>query len=164
MLDDKLEQSTHGDRLMTRVRDLAPRRHRVWASKSPGKLVVRYADGRVLKGYSADFDPDAASFHLVSADGDEDTEICLKELKAVFFVRSFEGEPSYSESKDLYAARPPATRKVCVEFEDGEMLVGYTRGMTGGGRGVFFYPLDPASNNVKVFASLTAVLHVTRLL
>ena len=44
------------------------------------------------------------------------------------------------------------------------MLVGYTRGMTGGGRGVFFYPLDPASNNLKVFASLTAVLHVTRLL
>ena len=33
-----------------------PQRRRFWVSRSPGKVVARYVDGKVLKGY-ADFDP-----------------------------------------------------------------------------------------------------------
>ncbi len=149
------------------VGDLTARRRRVWVSRSPGNLVVRYADGTVLKGYSADFDPEKPSFHLVPTEydqGDEGIEVRVKDLKAVFFVRRFEGDPDYNESKDLYAARPPGTRKVTVEFEDGEVLVGYTTGYDPSRPGFFFSPLDPRSNNLRVFAVFAAVTGVIRLL
>lgn len=136
-------------------------------SRSPGKLVARYADGKVLKGYSADFDPGKPSFHLVPGErdpGDEGIEVWVKDLKALFVVRSFEGDPGFDESKDLYAARPPGTRKVSVEFEDGEVLVGYTTAYEPSRAGFFFSPLDPHSNNLKVFAVFAAVSRVTRLL
>jgi len=142
----------------------SPRR-RLWVSRSPGRVVVRYADGRVLKGY-ADFDPEQPCLRLVPQ-GDPDAEgveIALTELKAVFFVRSFDGDPGRDESKDLYQARPPDTRKVSVRFRDGEELVGHTRQLDRYRSGLFFTPLDPRSNNLRVFAVLDALWGVRRLL
>ena len=106
----------------------SPPRRRLWVSRSPGRVVVRYADGRVLKGY-ADFDPEQATFLLAPLGGaDTDAvEVTMSDLKAVFFVRSFDGDPRRDESKDLYQPRPPGTRKVSVRFRDGEELVGHTR-------------------------------------
>ena len=145
--------------------DLTPPRRRFWVSHSPGKVVARYVDGAILKGY-ADFDPDQPAFRLMPVDhpDGEGMEIRVKALKAVFFVRSFAGNPGYSESKDLYQARPSGTRKVCVEFVDGEELVGHTRGDTSKRAGFFFTPLDPRSNNLKIFAVSAAVSRVRRLL
>ena len=128
-------------------------------------MVVRYADGRVLKGY-ADFDPEQPFLRLVPL-GDPDAEgvkIALTELKAVFFVRSFDGDPGRDESKDLYQARPPDTRKVSVRFRDGEELVGHTRQLDRYRSGLFFTPLDPRSNNLRVFAVFDALWGVRRLL
>jgi Family of unknown function (DUF6982) len=128
-------------------------------------VVVRYADGRVLKGY-ADFDPEQPFLRLVPL-GDPDAEgvkIALTELKAVFFVRSFDGDPGRDESKDLYQARPLDTRKVSVRFRDGEELVGHTRQLDRYRSGLFFTPLDPRSNNLRVFAVFDALWGVRRLL
>ena len=94
----------------------------------------------------------------------EDIEVSVKELKAVFFVRTFEGDPAYDESKDLYQARPPDTRKVSVRFRDGEELVGHTRQLDRHRAGLFFTPLDPRSNNLRVFAVFDAIWGVRRLL
>jgi len=142
----------------------APRR-RLWVSRSPGRVVVRYADGRMLKGY-ADFDPEQASFLFVSRDDPdgEGVEVAVADLKAVFFVRSFDGDPGHDESKDLYQSRPPDTRKVSVRFRDGEELVGHTRQLDRHRSGLFFTPLDPRSNNVRVFAVFDALWGVRRLL
>ena len=142
----------------------SPRR-RLWVSRSPGRVVVRYADGRVLKGY-ADFDPEQASFRFVSRDDPdgEGVEVAVADLKAVFFVRSFEGDSAQDESKDLYQARPPDTRKVSVQFRDGEELVGHTRLLDRYRAGLFFTPLDPRSNNIRVFAVFDALWGMRRLL
>jgi uncharacterized protein DUF6982 len=128
-------------------------------------VVVRYADGRVLKGY-ADFDPQQPAFPLVPLDDPdgEGLEIAVADLKAVFFVRSFDGNPAHDESKDLYQPRPPGTRKVSVHFRDGEELVGHTRQLDRYRTGLFFTPLDPRSNNVRVFAVFDALWGVRRLL
>ena len=69
-------------------------RRRVWATKSPGKIVVRYADGTLVKGYTSDFDPDQPCFHVVPGDDSSSqvVEVRVDKLKALFFVRSFEGE------------------------------------------------------------------------
>ena len=140
-------------------------RRRLWVSRSPGRVVVRYADGRILKGY-ADFDPDQPRLRLVplSEPDAEGVEVSLAALKAVFFVRSFDGDPGYEESKDLYQARPPDTRKVSVRFRDGEELVGHTRQLDRYRSGLFFTPLDPQSNNLRVFAVFDALWGVRRLL
>jgi len=140
-------------------------RRRLWASRSPGKIVVRYADGRVLKGY-ADFDPEAPAFLLSRLDepDGEAVEIPVAGLKAIFFVRSFDGDPSHAESKDLYQERPAGTRKVSVQFRDGEELVGHTRQLDRHRTGLFFTPLDPRSNNLRVFAVFSALWGVQRLL
>lgn len=128
-------------------------------------MVVRYADGRILKGY-ANFDPAQSRLALVPRDDPEADaiEVPVSELKAVFFVRTFEGDPARDESKDLYQARPPNTRKVSVRFEDGEELVGYTRQLDRHRAGLFFTPLDSGSNNLRVFAVFAAVAGVRRLL
>ena len=128
-------------------------------------MVVRYADGRVLKGY-VDFDPEHPCLRLVPLGEPEaeGVEIPLAELKAVFFVRSFDGDPGHDESKDLYQARPPDTRKVSVRFRDGEELVGHTRQLDRYRSGLFFTPLDPGSNNLRVFAVFDALWGVRRLL
>ena len=128
-------------------------------------MVVRYADGRVLKGY-ADFDPEQPCLRLapLGEPDAEGVEIALTELKAVFFVRSFDGDPGRDESKDLYQARPPDTRKVSVRFRDGEELVGHTRQLDRYRSGLFFTPLDPRSNNLRVFAVFDALWGVQRLL
>jgi hypothetical protein len=157
---DRGGRVAHGDR-----REPVSPRRRLWVSRSPGRAVVRYADGRVLKGY-ADFDPEAPRFRLVpQAEPDaEGIEVSVKELKALFFVRTFDGDPSHDESKDLYQARPPGTRKVSVRFRDGEELVGYTRQLDHHRAGLFFTPLDSRSNNLRVFAVFDALWGVRRLL
>lgn len=142
------------------------RRRLLWASRSPGKVVARYADGRALKGYAGDFDPDQPRFHLVPIDGspEQATEIWLKDLKAIFFVRSFEGDPQHEESRDPYQSRPPNTRKISVEFHDGELLVGCTTARDRRRFGLFLSPLDPKSNNLRVFAISSFVTRLERLL
>jgi Family of unknown function (DUF6982) len=143
----------------------ASARRRLWVSRSPGRVVARYADGRVLKGY-ADFDPAEPRFRLVSVDqpDSEGVEVRVTDLKALFFVRSFDGDPAYDESKDLYQPRPPHTRKVSLRFRDGEELVGYTKQLDRHRSGIFFTPLDSRSNNVRVFAVFDALSGVQRLL
>jgi hypothetical protein len=158
--NDRADRLADGDRP-----EPTAARRRLWVSRSPGRVVVRYADGRVLKGY-VDFDPEQSSLRLVpltEPDAD-DIEIQVKDLKALFFVRTFEGDPSHDESKDLYQARPPGTRKVSVRFRDGEELIGYTRQLDRHRSGLFFTPLDSRSNNLRVFAVFDALWGVRRLL
>jgi hypothetical protein len=158
--NDRVDRAAHGDR----QEPTSPRR-RLWVSRSPGRVVVRYADGRVLKGY-ADFDPELPGFRLVplTEPDAEGIEVQVKDLKALFFVRTFDGDPVHEESNDLYQARPPDTRKVSVRFRDGEELVGYTRQLDRHRAGLFFTPLDPQSNNLRVFAVFDALWGVRRLL
>ncbi len=129
------------------------------------RLVVHYANGRVLKGYSYDFYPNKPHFHLLPPQPgfsftDEAVEIRMKDLKAVFFVRNFEGDPSYNEQKEFAEGERPSGRKVEVTFRDGEVLVGSTLGYDPRRRGFFFIPADPKSNNLKVFAVRDAVINV----
>ena len=120
-------------------------------------------DGKRPHGNPLDW-PTGRCRELRSMADAEGIEVPLTDLKAVFFVRSFEGDPGHDESKDLYQPRPPATRKVSVRFQDGEELVGHTRQLDRHRTGLFFTPLDPRSNNLRVFAPFAALAGVQRLL
>ena len=54
-------------------------------------IVARYADGRVLKGVTRDFSPNRAMFHVDTQDGGPAVELRFRQLKAVFFVLTLEG-------------------------------------------------------------------------
>jgi hypothetical protein len=124
------------------------------------KVVIRYADGRVVKGHTRDFFPNKTSFHLeVVSDGSDGKviEVQLSELKAVFFVRDFLGNPSYEERKHFLEGQLFTGRKVQVTFKDGELLIGSTVGCDPKRQGFFFFPADPGTNNLKIYAVTSAV-------
>jgi hypothetical protein len=124
------------------------------------KIIVRYADGRTIKGYTQDFFPNKSLFHLHLLDSSptiESAEILLQDLKAVFFVRDFKGNPEYKESKVFAEEKRPAGRMVEVTFKDDEVLVGTTLGYDPKRSGFFLFPADPESNNLRVFAVSKAV-------
>jgi hypothetical protein len=132
-----------------------------------GKLVVHYANGRVIKGFSYDFSPNKSLFHLLPpvagfSFADEAVEVRLKDLKAVFFVRDFMGDPSYNERKEFRNGQQPLGPKVAVTFSDGETLVGSAMGYGRRRIGFFLIPADPKSNNLKVFVISKAATSIRR--
>jgi hypothetical protein len=116
------------------------------------KVVVAYLDGRRLKGYVYDFSAIKDRFRLFPAEDPlhhEGTEIDVKDLKAVFFVKDFAGRPDYHESQ---LAQPAMHgRKIEVTFSDGEHMVGTTEGYNPQRLGFFIFPLDAQSNNARIF-------------
>ena len=128
------------------------------------KVVVRYADGKVLKGFTQDFFPHKDRFHLfpVEGPGVKSVEIQLNHLKALFMVRDFEGDPGYRERKKYLEGEKPSGRKVEIVFKDGEVLVGSTLGYNRERVGFFLFPVDPRSNNIRVFVIASAVKDIRR--
>jgi hypothetical protein len=124
------------------------------------KIVARYLDGRMVKGFTQDFAPNKPGFHIFpteAANPRESKEILLRDLKAVFFVRDFAGRPDYDERKRYTSEERPSGRIVEVTFSDGEVMVGSTLGYDPKRPGFFVFPADPHSNNARVFALSKAV-------
>ncbi len=126
----------------------------------PAKVITRYADGRIIKGYTNDFFPNKPLFHVRAMDSepaDKGVEVSFKELKAVFFVKDFDGNPAYNDEKSFPDGQRTSGRKVEVTFSDSEVLVGSTLGYDPGRAGFFVAPSDPQSNNLRVFVLSGAV-------
>ena len=112
------------------------------------KVVVRYNDGTLLKGTTSDFFPNKAQFHIVEVSGDR-TTVNVEDLKAVFFVKDYEGDKDYQPRYESDIAG--GGKKIQVEFDDGEVITGHTLGYSPDRIGFFVTPADPASNNSRVF-------------
>ena len=117
------------------------------------KVVVRYSCGRVVKGFTQDFLPAKKLFHLTPVDNPsgESIEVSIDDLKAVFMVGDFDGQPQYKERKKYVDGEKPSGQKVEVTFRDGEVLVGSTLGYDLKRQGFFIFPADPKSNNIRVY-------------
>jgi hypothetical protein len=123
------------------------------------RVVARFRDGRVTRGYTNDFHPSKTHLHLTPEDKlDETVFLALSQLKAVFFVREFAGDPSRVDSTEFGSANHG--RKVEVAFEDGEVLRGTTLSYRADGSGFFVQPADAGSNNMRVFVAPGATRHV----
>jgi hypothetical protein len=123
------------------------------------RVVARFRNGRVVRGYTNDFHPSKSHLHLTPEDNKGKTLfLALSQLKAVFFVRDFSGDPARVDRSEF--ADGHHGRKIEVAFEDGEVLVGTTLGYRADGSGFFVHPADASSNNMRVFVSPGATLHV----
>ena len=128
------------------------------------KVVVRYQDGRILKGFTNNFLPTKELFHLTPADappGTKPAEVRTGELKAIFFVKDFAGKPQHADRKEFDQAKLPIGRKIKVVFKDGELLVGTTQGYQPGRPGFFVLPVDPQSNIERCFVVTAATQDVS---
>jgi hypothetical protein len=124
------------------------------------KVVVRYVDGRVIKGSTHDFFPNKDQFHLQPLErssGQAIQKVLVKDLKAIFFVKEFGGNPTYDERRKFSDGDKPQGRKMEIIFKDGEKLVGSTLGYDPNRPGFFIHPVDEKSNNIRVFVVQTAV-------
>jgi hypothetical protein len=128
------------------------------------KIVIHYQDGRLVKGITNDFFPNKDSFHLIPADtspGNKPLDVSVPELKAVFFVRNFDGNPHYEDKKEFDPAKNLIGRKIKVTFKDGELMIGITNGYDPNRPGFFVTPVDPISNIDRCFVVKSATREVS---
>jgi hypothetical protein len=128
-------------------------------------VVVHYEDGRILKGYTHDFVPEKDSFHINTAiepGAGTIHDVKVADLKAVFFVKSAGGNPQYTEksSFDEVGAKALHGIKVKVVFRDGETIRGISMGYNKAKKGFFIIPIDPQSNNERVYVVAGAAMTV----
>jgi len=125
------------------------------------RVVVRYTSGRVIKGFCRDFSPSQSRFTVypsLTASEHDRVMLPVDGLKAIFFVRDLDGDSAYVEEKTF--TQPSHGRRVEVTFNDDEQLVGTTLGYRADAQSFFVSPVDPRSNNLRVFVVMNAVRHV----
>jgi hypothetical protein len=116
------------------------------------KIVVHEKSGSVLKGTTADFLPKRPLFHLSVGGTSSEAmkKIFIDDLKAVFFVKDFGGNKDYKETARSDGL-PGSGKKIRVVFKDGETISGYTHVFNMDQPGFFLIPIDPKSNNERIF-------------
>jgi hypothetical protein len=125
------------------------------------KIVVRYTEGQILKGYTQDFNPARSQFSLwpsLTSTARERVIVPLARLKGVFFVRDFAGNPGYVERVD--SDQLQHGRRIAVTLVDDEVISGRTLNYRADGYGFFVVPADPLANNIRIFVVATAVREV----
>jgi len=138
------------------------------------KVVMRFNDGSLLKGYLGGFSQDSQEVSFEELGRDNVRYIPVQELKAIFFVKTFEGDKEYREKK-RYGLRKREGRKIFIRFKDGESMVGHLQGDMPWDKGFFLsrpdekktgfflVPVDEESNNIKVFVVRSSVKDITAL-
>ena len=112
------------------------------------KVVVKFKDNTVKKGTTNDLFPNKNQFHLEEMNG-EIVEISIEDLKAVFFVKDFDGNKLHQ--KNYSDEIGGAGKRIKVRFLDGETIIGYTSGYSPDRQGFYLTPADVQGNNERVF-------------
>lgn len=142
----------NGDRQIADVAELPAGWHRV---------VVRYVDGQILRGYSNDFNPGREHLQVgstVNAPAGDRLLVPLSRLKAVFFVKSLEGNPERVDDQTFEVS--PGARRVEITFRDGEVIQGSTMSYKAEGQGFLLLPANSRGNNLRIFVVTGAVRHM----
>ena len=117
------------------------------------QVVVRFMDGVLKKGFTHDFTPLKDTFHLTLEDTEKVETVTVSELKAIFFVKTFRGNEAYDEKKFFEQVDQSSSRglKMRVLFKDGEIIRGVSLGYNPNKKGFFLIPVDPDSNNDRIY-------------
>jgi len=125
------------------------------------KIVLKYKDGKIIKGWTTDFGPNKEIFHLHPLEkyGKDILVIKASSLKAVFFVKDFKGNKKYEKVR-TFEGQPkgiPSQRKIIIIFKDGENFYGTCHSYSPERKGFFVYPIDPKYNNNRIFVVAPAI-------
>lgn len=125
------------------------------------RIVVRFQDGRLMKGFTTDFLPTKAYFHITLEEqgaAAKPVEVRVPELKAVFFVKTLEGDAQHHKSNE--PSQNGSGRRLRIVFKDGEVMVGTTQGYDRSRPGFFVIPVDAGGNNERCFVVAAATSEV----
>jgi hypothetical protein len=132
---------------------MAERRLKVVAHLRDGSLVKGYTDAlasteleSLLKGDVVGLPPEMT---IYAAGSEQTVTFPLESLKALFFVKTFEGQPDYHETKFFEGHPLIEGLWVRVRFQDGETVEGIVRNSLHYivDPGFLLKPPDPQSNN-----------------
>ena len=119
---------------------------------SASKVVVAHLDGQRLKGYVFNFSALRDSFRLfpeANSPQAAGTDLEIRNVKAIFFVKDFDGN---RERKDSYDSMEGAHgRKLELTCPDGEKILGTSEAYNPKKLGFFMFPADRESNNSRIF-------------
>ncbi len=124
------------------------------------KTVLRFSDGRVIKGFTEGFDPRRTSFRFQETNdalAHEWMEMQLEGLKAVCFVRALAGDSHFGEQGSYDRAGRNWGRRIQVTFRDGEKIMGFAMANDVSRPGFYLFPADLKGNYYGVFVMLDAV-------
>ena len=116
------------------------------------KVVVALVDKRRVKSFVYNFSPARETFSVFpneAAPKSDATEIKLKDVKAVFFVKDLAGNSARNDAQS--PDRLGRGRKMEIVFRDGETVIGTTEAYHPQKPGFFLFPADPESNNARTF-------------
>ena len=125
------------------------------------KVVVRTRDGEVIPGF-ANEDRIKKTLKIINQQGKEET-FSIDKLKAVFFVKDFQGNPEYDEIKFLNKQSVSSMIWVRVEFFDGEVLEGKILNNMEliSSPGFYLSPSDQDTNNKRVYVVKSSLKNFT---
>ncbi|MBM4116404.1 hypothetical protein FJ251_01495 [bacterium] len=126
------------------------------------RVVAHFGDGSVIKGNTWDFNPTGQLFHLFPIGSTEAREVRCDQLKALYFVKTFEGDRERPKLQGFLAAPPETSKgkKVAVLFRDGELECGYSLTYNPTRSGFFLFPADSGSNNIRVFVMVASAAEI----
>ena len=119
---------------------------------SMGKVVVRARDGSIHNGFASDEYIATDLIKVLSNKGDEQ-EFSMDDVKAIFFVKEFEGNSKHEELKFLNNHTRKKWVWVRVTFFDGEALEGRVENTKTllSSPGFYLWPSDEDTNNDLVY-------------
>lgn len=127
------------------------------------RLVVRYKDGHMEYGVALALNPRERGFHLERVDErgiatSETVQVRFSELKALFYVKSFDGKFDRSQR---FREWTPEGSELVVRFKDAEVIRGYSlRSYDPADEHFYLIPKDEKSNNISVLVEASAVERV----
>ncbi|GMW01818.1 MAG: hypothetical protein AMXMBFR84_29550 [Candidatus Hydrogenedentota bacterium] len=127
------------------------------------RLVVRHKDGRIDYGVCFALNPKESTFHLDRTDKNgvsvgKTDQVRFSELKAVFYVKSFDGK---YDKHERFREWTPEGKELVVEFQDGEVIRGYSLHASNLDEPRFFLiPEDQEGNNISILVERSAVKEV----
>ena len=125
------------------------------------KVIVRTRDGKVIPGFANEHRI-KKTLKIINQQGKEET-FSIDKLKAVFFVKDFQGNPEYDEIKFLNKQSVSSMIWVRVEFFDGEVLEGKILNTMEllSSPGFYLSPSDQDTNNKRVYVVKSSLKNFT---
>ncbi len=124
------------------------------------KIVARSRNGERFKGYLLEGRSLPRGILRMRSIEGGDLPLDLEQLKGIFFVRDYDGDRSYLETKSLTTDPERKGLRVRLRFEDNETLEGVVENSVDllQAAGFFFWPADVKANNELIFVVKSALL------
>jgi uncharacterized protein DUF6982/PilZ domain-containing protein len=124
------------------------------------QVVGKYRDGRLIRGYTNDFNPKKPYLHISPTPYAEASQfVSMINLDALFFGRDTRRDPS-DVDLDGPDVVPAEGRRVAVPLANGTEMIGSARSYSRNGAGFFVESLDEQSGTLRVFVTAGGVRSV----